>query len=129
MACLVDSDAALLVGGHHLRGLFESADDAVHGVEEVLLAHVAAVVAGGDECRLVAHVGDVCTREARRLPREHIHVEVVGELERGEVHLENCHALREFGQVHVDLAVEASGTEQGWVENFHAVGGCEDNHA
>ena len=56
---LVDGDGAALVLRHHLRLLLQTADDAIDGIEEVLLAHDAAVVAGGDERRLVADVGDV----------------------------------------------------------------------
>ena len=36
-------------------------------------------------------------------------------------------ALVEVGQVDVDLAVEASGTEQSLVEHVGAVGGCHDD--
>ncbi len=86
-------------------------------------------MARGDESRLVAHVGYVSPREARRLPCQHLHVHVVGLLHRAQMHLEDSLALIEVGQVHANLAVETPGAEQSLVEHVGAVGGGEDNHA
>ena len=126
---LVDGDGAFFLLGHHLRGLLQTADNAVHGIDEVLFAHLFRAVACGNEGRFVADVGDVGAREARCLPGEEFDIEVRVELERGQVYLEDSHAFGEFGQVHVDLSVKSSGAEEGVVEDFHAVGGGEHNHA
>ena len=125
VSCLVDGNAALFFLGHYFRGLFQSADDAVYGVEEVLLTHRLAVVSCGDEGCLVADVGNVGTREARRLAGEHLDVERTVRLERREVNLEDGYALGKFRKVHVNLSVEAAGTEKRGVENFHAVRGSQ----
>ncbi len=78
---------------------------------------------------LVAHVGNVGTREARSLAGKQFHIDRrVGFLAL-EVYVEHGLALAEVGQVNVYLAVEAPGTEQGLVEHIHAVGGCQHYHA
>ena len=112
VAGLVEGDGALLLGGHHLGFLLQSAYDAVHGVQEVLLAHGLAVVAGGYQRGLVAHVGDVGPREARGLPGQQVYVHRVVHLHGPQVHLEYLLALRQVGQVYVYLPVEAAGAEQ-----------------
>ena len=74
MAGFVDGDGTLFFVGHDARFLFQTADDAIHSVEEILLRHGLAVVTSGDERGLVAHVGDVGTRETGRLSREQFDV-------------------------------------------------------
>ena len=67
MPRLVDGYRPLLGLRHHLRLLLQSANDAVYGIEEVLLAHLLAVEAGSNQGCLVADVGNVGTRESGRL--------------------------------------------------------------
>ena len=43
--------------------------------------------------------------------------------------LENGDAFGQIGQIYVDLAIETAGTQQGFVENVHAVGRSQNNHA
>ena len=129
MARLVNGDGPLLRRRHHLCLLLQSADDAVHGIEEILFLHTALAVARGDEGRLVAHVGDVGARETRSLPCQHLHVHVVRLLHGSQMHLEDSLAFVEVGQVHAYLPVEASGAQQSLVEHVGAVGGGEYDHA
>ena len=129
MAGFVDGDGALLLGCHHLRLLLQTAYDTVDGIEEVLLRHVLAVVAGRDEGRLIADVGNVGAREARRLACEEIDVEVPFQFQRTHVDLEDRLALGEVGQIHVYLPVEASGTEKRLVEHVDTVGRRKDDDA
>ena len=121
----MDGDGTLFLGSHHLGLLFESADDAVYGVEEVLLAYRALIVASCDEGSLVTHVGDVGARESRRLSGQVVDVERVVGLQRFQVHLEDGLSLGQVGQVHVDLPVETSGAQQCLVEHVDTVGGCK----
>ncbi len=127
VACLVDGDAMLLLLRHDLRLLLETADDTIDRCVEVLGIDKGLVVAGGDEGCLVADVGDVGSREAGRLARELLDVEVGCELERTEVNLEDLDAVLQLGQIDVDLTVEATGTEQRLVEDVGTVGGCQDD--
>ena len=68
MPCLMHSNGVTFLVGHNLGALFEAADDAVDSVVEVLLLDCNLVVACSNECRLVAHVGDVGSRETWSLP-------------------------------------------------------------
>ena len=124
---LVDSDGALLLGGHHLGLLLQTADDAVHSVEEVLLGDGFLVVAGGDQGGLVADVGNVSAGESRSLTRQEVDVEAVVGLQRLQMYLEDSLALCHVGQVDVDLTVETSGTQQCLVKHVDAVGGCQND--
>ena len=119
----VEGDDFLLVGGDDLVFLFQSADDAVDGVEEVLLVDEFLVLAGGHQRGFVAHVGDVGARETWGLLGEELAVDVVAELQPSHVHLENLFTAHDVGQLNVNLAVETAGTEQGLVEDVGAVGG------
>ena len=74
MAGFMDRDGAFFLIGHDARFLFQTADDTIHRIEEILLRHRLTVVACGDESGLVADVGDVGTREARRLSGEEVNV-------------------------------------------------------
>ena len=129
MTGLVDGDRAFLVGRHHLGLLLQTANDAVDSVEEVLLAHGLTVVASGYQGGLVAHVGNVGTREARRLTSQEVYVDTLVELQRLQVYHEDVLALAQVGQVDMYLAVEAARTQQGRVEHVYTVGGGQHDDA
>ena len=129
MASLVDGYGVLLLACHHLRLLLQSAYDAVDGVVEIFHVDLRLAIAGSDEGRLVADVGDIGTAEARCLPGEFGDVELIGELQRLEVDAEYLDTVVELRQVDVNLAVEASGAQQGTVQDVGAVGRGEDDDA
>ena len=129
MSSLVDSDGSLLRVCHYLCLLLKSADDSVNGIEEVLLAHGLAVVACGNECRLVADIGNVGSRETRSLTREEVYVECLVGLYRFQMDLEYCLALVEVGQINMYLTVETSCTHQGRVKHICTVGSREDDYS
>ena len=84
-------------------------------------------VACGNECCLVADVGNVGTRKTGSLTGEEIEVEVVGLLDGTQVHLEDGTALVDIGQVHVYLTVETSGTQKRLVQDVGTVGCSQDD--
>ena len=129
MAGLVDGYRAFLLLGHHLGLLLQSANDAVHGIEEVLLAHFLTVMAGSYQRGLVAHIGNIGTRETRRLAGQEIHIKVLVKLQGLQVYVEHLAALVQVGQIDVYLAVEASGAHQCRVEHVGAVGGSQRDDA
>ena len=128
MAGFVYCNSPLLIGGHHLRLLLQSADDTVHGIQEVLLAHALAIATGCYKCSLVAHIGYVCTREPWGLTGQQVYVYSLVGLHWFQVHLEYLLALIQVGQIHVDLSVEAAGTQQCLVKHVGTVGGSQDYH-
>ena len=123
----VEGDGPLLGIGDELVLLFESPHHAVHGIEEVLLAHLVGIPSGGDQGSLIADVGDVGPAETGRLPREEIHVNRVVRLQRTQVHVENGLPLLEVRHVDVNLAVEASSPHEGAVEDVCPVGRSEND--
>ena len=127
VAGFVDGNGTLFFVGHDACLLLQTADDAIHRVEKILLRHGLAVVTSGDERGLVAHVGDVGPRETGRLSREQFDVQARLELQGTQMHIENGDAFGQVGQVDVDLTVETSGTQQCLVEHIDAVGGRQDD--
>ena len=107
----VDGDAVLLFLRHHLRLLFQTADDAIDGCVEVFGIDMRLVVAGSDERGFVADIGNVGTRESGCLAGKLLDVEVGSKTERTKVNLEDLDAILQFGQIDVNLTVEATGTE------------------
>ena len=124
---LVEGNGPLLLLGDQLVLLLESADHTVHGVQEVLLAHLLGVATGSDERRLVADVGDVRSTEAGRLAGQEVHINRVVRLEGAQVHIEDGLPLLEVRHVHVNLAVETAGPHEGAVQDVRPVGGSEDD--
>ena len=114
---------------HYLRLLFQSADNAVDGIQKVLFAYGVLVVPCCYQCRLVAHVGNVGTAEPGCLSCQQIYIYRVVHLERTHMYFENLLAFRQTRQLHLYLSVEAAGPKQGFVQYVSAVGGCQYNDA
>ena len=127
MARFVEGYGALFFVGEYLGLLLQSADDAVYGSQEVLLAYRFLVMAGSDECSLIAYVGDVGTRESGCLTRQQVNVYRLVELQRLQVHTEYLLALVQVGEVYMYLSVKTSCTQQCLVENVYTVGGGQDD--
>ena len=69
VAGLVEGHRLLLVGLEDVALLLHAGDDALDGLFEVLERDRGVEISGGDQRRLVADVGDVGAREARRQRR------------------------------------------------------------
>ena len=108
----MDGYRLLLCLRHHLGLLLQSTDNAVHGVQEVLLAHLLAVMTGSYQGSLVTNIGNVGTRESRCLTSQEVNVQVLVQLQRLQVYHEYFTALVQVGQVHVYLSVKAACTHQ-----------------
>ena len=129
MASLMDGDSTLFVRCHHFGFLLQSANDAIDGIEEVLIAHFLLVMAGRYQGSLIADIGNIGTRESRRLTRQEVQVDILVKLQRLHVYLEDSLALRQIGQINTYLKVEASRTKQRLVKHIHTVGSRKDDHA
>ena len=86
-------------------------------------------MACGNQGGLVAHVGNVGSREAGCLTGQEVDIDRLVGLHGFQVYGEDLLALVEVGQVYVYLAVEASGTQQGRVEHVGTVGGGQGDDA
>ena len=64
MPSFVQGDAVTLLFGGHLVLLFQTTDDAVDGIHEVITGDELLASAGSDEGSLITYIGDVSTREA-----------------------------------------------------------------
>ena len=77
----------------------------------------------------VHRVGQVCTGEAGRAPRDDRQLDVVGDGLAFDVDRENRAAAFEVGAIDDDLAIETARTQQGRVEDVGPVGGGDQDHA
>ncbi len=125
---LVIGNVAFLLFGENFRFFLQSTDNSVDCIEKILLVDHLFVVTGGYKRGLVAHIGDVGSREARRLTRQEIDVDALIEFQRTHVNLENGFALVHIGQFHMNLTIETPCTQQCLVENISAVGGGKHYH-
>ena len=129
MTRLVVGNLALLGSRDDLILTLQAANDAVDSGQEILLGNEFLIVAGSDQCRLVADVGNIGTRESGGLTSQEGTVECRVELERAQMHLEDLLALLDIGQAHLDLTIEASGTHQRLIQNIGSVRSRQDDHA
>ena len=122
VATLVVGGDELLALAHQARTTLRTRDDAIDRLVEGLVVDELAVAAGGEQCRLVEHVGQVGTGEAGGAARDAQQVDVRCDRLAARVHLEDHVAAVEVGRVDLDLAVEASRAQQRGVEHVGPVG-------
>ena len=105
----MDGDGALLGLCHHLRLLLQTTDDTIDSIEEVLFLHGLAVMAGCNQCSLVADIGDIGTRETWSLTGQEVDIYAIVGLHGLKMYLEDLLALVEVGEINVNLTIETSG--------------------
>ena len=127
MTSLMEGDATLLVGSHHLGLLLQSTYDTVNGIEEVLLAHRLLVMASSYQGSLVANIGDVGTREARRLASQEINVNGIVYLDRLQVNEEDGLTFVQAREIDMNLTVETTCTQEGAIQHIYTVGSGKDD--
>ena len=119
----------LLLVGEHFAALLQATDNAVYRVEEVLLLHLLLILARGNQCSLIAHIGDIGTAEAWCLFGQEILVHIFFtllvriKLQVLHVYGEDSLALLEVGQFNIYLAVETACAQQCLVKHVGTVGG------
>ena len=91
------------------------------------MATVVCCSAGGEDGRFVDEVGEVCAAEPGGLARQAFEAYLVGEGLALGVDVEDGDASVDVRQVEDDAPVEASGSEEGGVEDVGAVGGGDDD--
>src|SRR5688572_20354324 len=125
----VESNRPFLLLSDDLIFLFQTANDPVNGIQEVLLFYLCFMMPCSDKRRLVAEVGDISTGKTRCLLGQKIDVYIFAvELQRLEVNLKDLLTLVDIRHVYVDLAVKASCTKQSAVKHIRPVGRSQDNY-
>ncbi len=126
----------LVVGGHFLVFLihcpatsFTAPTHLVARLFQLVHADGFLVATGGKQRRLVDQVGEIRAGEARRAPPDHMHVDVLGQLDVAGVDFQNGFAAGEVGHINHDLPIKSSRTQQRRIEHIRAVGGGDDDHA
>ena len=82
---------------------------------------------GCNQGSFVTYVGDIGTGETGRLTGQQVNVYRAVRFHRTEMDFEYGFPFIQVRQVHVYLPVETSGTQQGFVQNVHPVGGCQND--
>ena len=117
---VVCGDLALVLV-HDARGTLRASHHAVNRLVNGAVINHVAVIAGGQQGRLVHDVRQVGTGETGGALRNQGQVNSVSDrLARG-VHAQNLLATLHVGGIHTNLAVETTGTQQRRVEHIGAV--------
>src|SRR4051794_9750604 len=119
---VVRGDQALLLA-HDPGLLLRAGDDAHDALFELDLADLALAVARRQQGGLVDQVGQVGAGEPGRLTGQVGDVDLLGQRLAARVDLEDLLAALAVGAIDGDLAVEATGTQQGGIEDVGPVGG------
>jgi len=123
VADLVVGDDRLLLGRDHPAALLGAGHHAKAGLVQLLPANRYFLVPGGEDGRLVQEVCQVGTGEPRRLPRDHVEVDVLGQrLLRGIEAQDRTPAI-EVGGVDRHPPIEAAGAKERRIEDVRAVRG------
>ena len=112
MASLMESNRTLLSLSHHLRLLLQTTDNTIHRCEKIFFAYTRMPMTRRNQGCLVAHVSNVRSAESRSLTSKEIEIEVVSLLDRPQVDIKDSLTLAQFRQVHMNLTVKTSGTQQ-----------------
>ena len=111
------------VRGHHVALFFRACDDLDDGLLQVGHGDELPVLPRGQQRTLVHQVLQICAGEAAGGFGQGLQVYVLGQRLGAGVDLEHLFAPLDVRQTYVDLPVKATGTEEGWVEDVHPVGG------
>ena len=64
MTRFVKSDGMLFLGSHDSGLLFQTADDTIYCIQEILFANCTLFVTGSNQGSFVTYIGNVCTAES-----------------------------------------------------------------
>ena len=117
---VVRGPAAVLRADHHLA--FGAEHDPLERVGEVGFVDDLVVATSGEERSLVDEIREVRPDHAGRRRRDPAEVDVRPERHVARVHVEDRLPPGPVGRLYRDPAVEASGSEQGLVEDVGAIG-------
>ena len=129
MSRFVQGNGLFFFHRHDFGLFFQSSDNTVHGTQEVIFAHGLFPMPGCNQGGFVTYVGDVGTGETRCLAGQQVNVHRAVRFHRTEMDFEYGFPFIQVRQVHVYLTVKTSGTQQGFVQNVHPVGGSQDDDA
>ena len=102
--------------------LFQTTDDTVDSIQEILFAYELFAVTGCNQCRFIADIGNIRTGESRSLACQQIYVHCIIYLNRAQMYAEYFLTFVQVGQVYMYLTVETSGTKQCLVQHVYTVG-------
>jgi hypothetical protein len=131
MSGLVVRDRLLLVFAEHPALPLQARNDPLDRAVKVLLGHILSSPPRRAQGRLVTHVGNVRSREARReqckLLCDLLERDLLGDDDRLEVHAEDLAPAADVGSINRDVSVESPRSHQRAVKHVGTVRSCQDN--
>jgi len=129
VAAFVISGALLFVGVHDALALFQTRDNPLDTLVELLHGNGGLVRPRGQQSGLIDQVGQVGANETGRDPRQFLQIDRRVELHLRGVNLQNVFAPADVGPIDRNVAVEPAGAQEGGVERFGSVGGRHHDDA
>ena len=123
----MNCDSPFLSLRHHLGFLLKSTQHTIDCIEETLLVHPILLSPGSDERSFVADIGDIRSRESRRLPCKQLHIHRLIDFDWFEMHIEYLLPFLEIREFDGDLAVETPSPEKRLIEDVGTVGCGHDD--
>ena len=82
MAGFVESNALSFICRRYHRAFFQTADDTVDSVHEVLFLNELLIATGSDQCSFITHIGNVGAGESRSLTGHEFRIHALVYLDR-----------------------------------------------
>src|SRR5579872_2173179 len=125
---VISRDLLLFVAEQHALALCAH-EHFVLGQFEVIHEYGLAILAGGVECSLVHHAGEIGAGEARCATRQNGEIDVVGDRNLASVYAENLFASANVRTGNHYAAIKAAGAQQRRIKNVRTVGRSDQDHA
>ena len=129
VSSLVNGSFVHILASHQHRLVFQAQRHLIDSLVEVSHRHSLAVLACGEDCRLVAHVGNLRTAHTWGLASQLCQIHSLIHLHLLQMHLKDSLTVGECRECDMHLAVETTRTQERVVENILAVGGSQHYHA
>ena len=126
MASFMKCYGALFLYSHNFGFLFQTANNAVYSIQEILFPYSALLMTGSNQSCFVTYIGNVSTTESWSLTCQQIRIYSVIQFQRLEVYFKYSFTFVQVRQVNMNLSVETSSTQQSLVQNISTV--CCSQH-
>src|SRR5262245_40641245 len=114
---------------HNPALFFGPRHDAVNGPVEFVHSDGVLAVAGGEEGRLIDHIGQIRPYHARRTRRDALCIDICSQTAFRRIDSEDAPTPPGIRPANHYLAIKTAGAEQRLVQDLRTVGSAEDNHA
>ena len=116
MTSLMQSYRTLFIICHDLGFLFQSTNNPIYSIMEILLTYRLLIVTGSNKSRLIANISNVCSTKSRSLTGQEVHIHCIIQFYRTQMNSKDFLTFVQIRQIYMYLTIEASGTQQSLIQ-------------